>query len=73
MNGNLIGWVVAAALTLMVFSYLLGNNPLYRLAQHLFVGVSIGYVTLLLLSNLVFIQVPALGGQSGAKIGRAHV
>ncbi len=66
MSSNGIGWAVAALLTLMVFSYLLGNNPLYRLAQHLFVGVSIGYVTLLLLSNLVFIQVPALGSQSGA-------
>ncbi len=65
MNGNLIGWGVAALLTLMVFSYLLGNNPLYRLAQHLFVGVSIGYVSLLLLSNLAFIQVPALAGQAG--------
>src|SRR5690242_17755632 len=37
----------------MVFSYLLGNNPLYRLAQHIFVGVSIGYATLLLLGNVL--------------------
>ena len=39
MSITLIGSILAAVLTLMVFSYLLGNNPLYRLAQHIFVGV----------------------------------
>jgi hypothetical protein len=50
---TLIGAIVAAVLTLMVFSYLVGNNPLYRLAQHIFVGVSIGYAALLLLGNVL--------------------
>lgn len=35
--------LVPAALTLFVFSYLLGDNVLYRLAEHLFVGVALGY------------------------------
>jgi hypothetical protein len=35
--------VVPAVLTLFVFSYLLGDNVLYRLAEHLFVGVALGY------------------------------
>lgn len=34
---------VAFVLTLMVFSFLLGDNPLYRLAEHLFVGTAAGY------------------------------
>jgi hypothetical protein len=37
------GMVVGAILTLLVFSYLLGDNPLYRLALHLFVGALVGY------------------------------
>ena len=37
------GLVAGAVLTLLVFSYLLGDNPLYRLALHLFVGALVGY------------------------------
>jgi hypothetical protein len=35
--------LVAVILTLFVFSYLLGDNVLYRLAEHIFVGVALGY------------------------------
>lgn len=38
-----VGMMVAFVLTLLVFSYLLGDNPLFRLAQALFVGVGVGY------------------------------
>jgi hypothetical protein len=38
-----IGVWVGAILTLLVFSYLLGDTPLFRVAQALFVGVTIGY------------------------------
>ena len=34
---------VAFVLTLMGFSFVLGDNPLYRLAEHLFVGTAAGY------------------------------
>ena len=40
---DIAGTLVAAILTLFVFSYLLGDNVLYRLAEHLFVGVAVGY------------------------------
>ncbi|MBF6614220.1 MAG: hypothetical protein IVW55_13930 [Chloroflexi bacterium] len=53
MDINLIGGIVAGLLTLMVFSYLLGANPLWRLAQSLFVGVSVGYVTLVILTQVI--------------------
>jgi hypothetical protein len=39
----LIGPVVAMLLTIMVLSYLIGDNPLFRLASHLFIGVAAGY------------------------------
>jgi hypothetical protein len=40
---ELAGTLVAVVLTLCVFSYLLGDNALYRLAEHIFVGVAVGY------------------------------
>lgn len=37
-------WVWAGALlTISIFSYLWKENPLYRLAEHIFVGISVGY------------------------------
>jgi hypothetical protein len=38
-----IGVVIAALLTLMVFSYIFGDNVLFKLAMHIFVGVALGY------------------------------
>jgi hypothetical protein len=35
---------IAAALTLFIFSFLYKDNPLYKFAEHLFVGVSAGYI-----------------------------
>ena len=40
---DLIGAFVAAALTLLVLLYAFGDNPLFRLAIHIFIGVSAGY------------------------------
>lgn len=34
---------VATGLTLLIFSFLYKDNPLFKLAEHLYVGVSIGY------------------------------
>lgn len=45
MNPDLLGTSVAAILTLMVYSYLLRDNPLYRLAEHLLVATSVAYTT----------------------------
>ena len=38
-----VGTWVAVVLSLVVFSYLVGDNPLYRFVEHLFVGASVGY------------------------------
>jgi hypothetical protein len=35
--------LVAALLTLFILSRIIGDNPLFRVAQYLFVGVSLGY------------------------------
>jgi hypothetical protein len=41
-----IGLFIAAGLTLMVFSYIFGDNVLFKLASHIFVGVAVGYAIL---------------------------
>lgn len=40
----IIGTWIAALLTICIFSFLYDDNPLYKFAEHLFVGVSAGYV-----------------------------
>jgi len=41
---DLVTGIVAFLFTLFIFSYLIGDNPLFRLAVYIFVGVSAGYV-----------------------------
>ncbi len=41
-----IGTIIAAILTFMVWSYVLGDNPAFRIAEHLFVGIAVGYAVL---------------------------
>lgn len=44
MSPDLIAGVIAFLFTLMILSYLIGDNPLFRIAIYVFVGVSAGYV-----------------------------
>lgn len=41
---DLIVGAAACLFSLMIFSYLIGDNPLFRVAVYIFVGVSAGYV-----------------------------
>ena len=41
----MMGPWIAAFLTLAIFSYLYKDNPFYKVAEHLFVGISTGYWT----------------------------
>jgi hypothetical protein len=38
-----VGTIIAALMTVMILSYLIGDNPLFRVATHLFIGVAAGY------------------------------
>jgi hypothetical protein len=67
-SSDLIGGIVAVTLTLLVFSYLLGNNPLYRLAQHLFVGVSLGYVATVVLTTILLPRIGQVAAQPVANL-----
>jgi len=48
-------WIwLSAFLTLCIFSFLFKDNPLYRFAEHLFVGTSAGYLIALSWYNTVY-------------------
>jgi hypothetical protein len=43
MDITTLGAWMATGLTLFIFSFLYKDNPLFKLAEHLYVGVSVGY------------------------------
>lgn len=45
--------LISFVLTLFIFSYLFGDNPLFRLASYLFVGVAAGYAAVLVLFQVI--------------------
>lgn len=48
-----IGLWIAALLTIFIFSFLYKDNPFYKFAEHLFVGVAAGYVLALSWHNTI--------------------
>ena len=67
---DLITGAISLIFTLLIFSYLLGDNPLFRIASYLFIGVSAGYVAAIaiwqvLIPRLVY---PILFGSINEKI-----
>jgi hypothetical protein len=42
-TNQIVGLWIASFLTICVFSFLLGDNPFYKFAEHVYVGVSAGY------------------------------
>lgn len=56
MSAELAGAAVGALLSLMALSYLIGDNPLYRLVVHTFVGVTAGYVAVVAVVNVLYPQ-----------------
>ncbi len=52
-----IGAVLGFVLTIMALSYIIGDNVLFRLAVHIFIGVASGYAAILILYNVLWFQV----------------
>lgn len=50
---NSIWTIISFLLTLLIFSYVLGDNPLFRLASYLFVGVTAGYIAVLVIYQVI--------------------
>lgn len=60
-TGLLIGFL----LTLFIYSYLVGDNPLYRLAIHVLVGVSAAYAAVIALRRVILPVLQRLGNGPG--------
>ena len=66
-----IGAIIGFLLTIMVLSYIIGDNFLFRLAIHIFIGVASGYAAVLILYNVLWHQVlvPVLQVFTAGKTG----
>ena len=56
MSLDQIGVVVGALFTLLVFSYIFGDNFLFRFTIHLFIGVSAGFAGAVAVRNVIIPQ-----------------
>jgi hypothetical protein len=67
---DFIGLTLGFLLTILVFSYLLGDNPFFKLAVHIFIGVSAAYVALVTVNNVLIprLIVPLFEGPRGERI-----
>lgn len=68
-----IGVVIAAILTMMVLSYILGDNLLFRLAAHIFVGVAVGYGVVLVLYSVLLPAVSELSSSTADPLNLTRV
>ena len=61
-----IATTVAGILTLAILSFLYRDNPVYKLAEYLLIGVSIGYVLVITWSNTLMSLLfePLFGGEN---------
>ena len=49
-----IGTIVAAGVTISIFSFLYDDNPLFKAVEHLYVGVSAGYIMVVTWYNVLY-------------------
>lgn len=66
---DLIWALVAFFLTLLVFSYLFGDNPLFRFVTYLFIGAAAGYAAVIICYSIVLPRLiyPLLFGSFGER------
>lgn len=57
---ELVSALVGFVLTLMVFSYLIGDNPLFRFAVYLFIGVASGYAAAVIVNDILLARLQTL-------------
>lgn len=70
MLGDLVWGLVGFLLTVMVLSYLVGDNPLFRLAAYLFIGITAGYLSVLIVYQILwpFLLSPLIYGSWTARL-----
>jgi hypothetical protein len=60
MSIEIISALVGLLLTLMIFSYLIADNPLFRIAVYLFIGVSSGYAATVVVNYVLMPRLSSL-------------
>ena len=67
---DLVSGVVSFLLTLMILSYLIGDNPAFRVAVYIFVGVSAGYAAAVAWWQVLFpkLIVPLVTGNFSERL-----
>ena len=67
---DLLGGFVGLMLTLLVFSYLLGDNILFRVTIHIFIGVAAGFSAVVVFRNVIWprLILPLLSGSQGERL-----
>ena len=65
-----VGLALGFLFTILIFSYLLGDNPFFRLAIHIFIGVSAAYVAIITINNVLIprLIIPILNGNQGERL-----
>jgi len=65
-----IGLALGFLLTILIFSYLMGDNPFFRLAIHIFIGVSAAYVAIITINNVLIprLIMPLINGSQGDRL-----
>jgi hypothetical protein len=67
---DLLGGFIGLMLTLLVFSYLLGDNILFRVTIHIFIGVAAGFSAVVVFRNVIWprLILPLLSGSQGERL-----
>ncbi len=67
---DLVSGGISFLLTLMVLSYLIGDNPLFRVAIYIFIGVSAGYVAAIAWHQVLYprLFLPLLPASLGERL-----
>lgn len=67
---DLAGVLLGFFFTLTIFSYLLGDNALFRLTIHIFIGVAAGYAAVVSWYNVIWPQLlqPLISGDQGERL-----
>jgi hypothetical protein len=67
---DFVGALVGFTLTLMVFSYIFGDNLLFRLALNVFIGVAAGYAAVVAWYNVIWPQLmlPLISGSQAERL-----
>src|SRR5437867_12130846 len=72
-TSDLLTGLAALVLTLGLLTYLIADNPLYRILSHLFIGITAGYVTLLAWYSVIQPQVFMVPQLIGNPLGNARL